>query len=212
MLIILHFAVQYSDMLIIVGLGNPGEEYRSTRHNVGSLILERLETRYAFQGKRELGSWSSVVSTGSICSHEVTFAIPTTFMNHSGNAVAHMVREGYTLDSIVVVYDDIALPFGDIRVSFDRGDGGHNGLKSIIAATGSKKFIRIRIGIAERGFFGGIKRPKEGMLADFVLRSFRTKELAKIDDVAKKVGSALELILTKGKEAAMQEINEKVSE
>lgn len=194
-------------MHTIVGLGNPGKEYERTRHNIGWLVLGEVLKRHSLPEPAKNARYDSLVSEGNIGEAPVSFLLPTTFMNNSGNAVSRFIKEKGSLDSLVVVHDDVDLPFGDIRISFGRGAGGHNGVQSIIGATGGNEFTRIRIGIAQRGFFGGLKRPKGDELADFVLKTMSSSELKRIPEIGEKVDVALAHILTKGVPFAMQECN-----
>src|SRR5690606_4374873 len=136
-------------MYYIVGLGNPGKEYEHTRHNVGFFLLEIFAQEAGLPSFHESNAQSGYVSQGVFEGEEVTLLMPTTFMNASGSAVAKLVPAGSS-DKLVVVYDDIDLPVGELRVSFGRGDGGHNGVKSIIEKLGTKDFVRIRIGVGKR--------------------------------------------------------------
>ena len=115
-------------MKLIVGLGNPGKEYENTRHNTGRILVEILEKK--LEGKK------------------IKFLTPDTFMNNSGKAVAPLIKSKKDLKDLVVIYDDIDLPFGKIKISFNRSSGGHNGLGSIIKHLKSEEFLRIRVGIS----------------------------------------------------------------
>ncbi len=194
-------------MYTIVGLGNPGDEYKNTRHNVGWILLEEVIAKNALPSLTKSSAYSGLLSEGVFHGVEIGILFPTTFMNNSGTAVMKYLKEHGTLETLVVVHDDIDLPFGDVRIGFDRGAGGHNGVRSIIDAGNSKAFIRIRVGIAQKGFFGGIKRPAGEKLSDFVLGNFKSGELKNLPEIGERVARALELILTKGVKDAMQEVN-----
>lgn len=194
-------------MYTIVGLGNPGEEYVTTRHNVAWLVLEQFVGAQAFSSFSNSSLYSANLSEGRIENTPVTVLLPSTFMNNSGVAVAKFVRDRGTLDTLVVVHDDVDIPFGEVRVAYDRGAGGHNGIKSIIDSCGSTAFIRVRVGIARKGIFGGVKRPTGEALSHFVLGRFTTSELKALKEVGERVHTALTLIVTKGKEEAMQVVN-----
>src|SRR3989344_5696434 len=112
-------------MKLVVGLGNPGEEYENTRHNTGRIMVEMIEKKIA----------------GS----KIKFVLPDTFMNNSGKAVASLIKTKKDLADLVVIYDDIDLPLGKIKISFNRSAGGHNGLGSVIKALKSEEFLRIRV-------------------------------------------------------------------
>ncbi len=194
-------------MFIIAGLGNPGSEYEKTRHNVGWLVLEDVIARNTLPSLSKSSTYSSLLSEGVFHSAEVGILFPTTFMNNSGTAVAKYTKAKGSQEMLVVVHDEIDLPFGVVRIAYDRGSGGHNGVKSIIDAIGSTKFIRIRIGIAQKGFLGGIRRPVGEKLADYVLSNFKSGEEKLLPKIAEKVDEALKLIVTKGVQYAMGEVN-----
>ncbi len=196
-------------MFTIVGLGNPGTEYENTRHNVGWTILGDIVARHKLPFFSKSSQYAGQLSEGLLLGVEVGILLPTTFMNNSGSSVGKYVKEKGSLETLVVVHDDIDLAVGEVKISYDRGPGGHNGVKSVIDACGSTKFIRIRIGIAQKGFFGGIKRPKGEKLSNFVLGKFKGGEVKQLTEVIQKVDKALELILTKGYQSAMQEVNGK---
>lgn len=194
-------------MHTVVGLGNPGREYERTRHNVGWLVLESVGERREFPESAKNARYVSLVSEGKFGETPVSFVFPTTYMNKSGGAVSRFLKERGQNDLLVVVHDDVDLPFGDIKVSFGRGAGGHNGVQSVIDALGGNEFARIRVGIAQKGFFGGLKRPKGDELAEFVLKPFSSSELKRIPEIAEKVETALAHIFEKGVPHAMQECN-----
>lgn len=195
------------DMHYLVALGNPGSEYINTRHNVGWLILDEVLATLNFSSKVSSGKYAGMVASGVIAGLEVTALYPDTFMNHSGVAVKKMVPKD-ELANLIVIYDDVALPLGEIRLSFDRGDGGHNGIRSIVAEMGSREFVRIRVGIAQKSFFTGrIKRPAGDKLARFVLGRFGSGEMATVEKVAKIVTEAIAVCVSAGKEKAMNQYN-----
>lgn len=173
--------VQYIYMYYIVALGNPGLEYKDTRHNVGFLALDFIVNSLGLPKLNKSAEYSGRFSEGVIEREEVMLLCPETFMNHSGVAVKKMVPQD-SISNLIVLYDDIALPFGEIKVSFDRGHGGHNGLKSIINALGSREFIRVRIGIAPTSFWTGKTKNFSGdELSRFVLSKFTKKEQEKLN-------------------------------
>lgn len=194
-------------MFTIVGLGNPGTEYKDTRHNIGWLVLEEIVNKNNLPSFVKSSPFGGVLSEGMLHGAEVGVLFPTTFMNNSGTSVHKYVKGRGPLETLIVVHDDIDLAYGDIRISFDRGAGGHNGIRSIIDACGSQKFVRIRVGIAQKGFFGGVKRPKGDALARYVLGELKQSEMKLLPDIVLRVDRALELILEKGMQYAMQEMN-----
>ena len=175
-------------MKIIAGLGNPGKEYENTRHNTGRIMIELVEKK--------------------IKNNKIKFITPDTFMNNSGKAMAYLVKTKKDLKDLVVVYDDIDLPMGKMKISFDKSSGGHNGLESVIKKLKSREFVRIRIGIAPTTPSGKIKKPKgEKAVINFILGEFKKPELELLKKLSKKVAEAVEMIFTEGKEKAMSMYN-----
>lgn len=175
-------------MKIVAGLGNPGEEYENTRHNAGRILVNILE-------KKMEGS-------------KIRFIKPDSFMNNSGKVIAPMIKTGKDLKNLIVVYDDIDLPLGKIKISFDRSSGGHNGLGSIIKSLKTQEFVRIRIGVAPSTPSGKIRKPKgEKAVLNFLLGDFKKSELETLKKLSKKVGEAIETIFSEGKDKAMSMYN-----
>ena len=195
-------------MFYLVGLGNHGEKYEHTRHNVGYDGLRSACARSGLPSPVLNRQVSGEISAGELHGQDVTCLWPHTFMNHSGQAVKKLVPKT-DISQLVVLYDDVDLPWGVVKVAKGRGAGGHNGVASIIAALNSKEFVRVRIGIAPRSFWTGkVKRPSGGgPLERFVLGKFSSRESKELPEVEKKVERALELILTAGVEVAMGECN-----
>lgn len=193
-------------MELLVGLGNPGDEYKNTRHNIGWMVLRDFIQQAQFPRPHASSVFSGEVTVGNMHGKEVRVLFPTTFMNNSGTAVKKAL-ECDTGEHLIVVHDDVDLPFGAIRISESRGAGGHNGVKSIIESIGSSDFIRIRIGIAKKNIFGIMRRPVGDKLSDFVLGELSSKEQDQLSEIQKKVARALELIYAKGVKDAMQELN-----
>ncbi len=171
-----------------MGLGNPGEEYKNTRHNTGRILVGMIEDK--------------------IKNVKVKFVTPDTFMNNSGKAVAPLVKSKKDLKDFVVIYDDIDLPLGKTKISFNRSSGGHNGLGSIIKALKSEEFLRIRIGISPETPGGKLRKPKgEKAVLNFLLGEFKKPELETLKKLSKKVAEAIETIFTEGKDKAMSLFN-----
>ncbi len=193
-------------MELLVGLGNPGKEYEHTRHNVAWIILRNFIAHAGLPTPHTSGVFSGEVSVGNIHGKEVRILFPTIFMNNSGAAVKKAL-ECDTPEHLIVVHDEVDLPFGTVRVVESRGAGGHNGVKSIIENIGSSDFVRIRIGTGKKNIFGMFRRPKGEQLSNFVLGEFSTKERELFPELEKKVVRALELIYSKGVSEAMTECN-----
>ena len=190
-------------MFLIIGLGNPGEEYSKNRHNVGFLMLD---TVFGDAVWRKDAYAKALVYRGDFALQNVVCAKPTTFMNNSGDTVQYLLgEERIAVSEMIVIYDDIDLPLGTVRVSYDRGDGGHNGLKSIVATTGSTEFTRIRVGIAPVDDDGNIRKPDD--TANYVLKNFSSNELEKVLDQKEKVAKAITLTINEGVEKVMNVVN-----
>ncbi|KKR68077.1 MAG: Peptidyl-tRNA hydrolase, partial [Parcubacteria group bacterium GW2011_GWF1_40_6] len=171
-------------MKLVVGLGNPGEEYENTRHNTGRILVGMIEEK--LEGKK------------------IKFITPDTFMNNSGKAVAPLIKSKKDLTQLVVIYDDIDLPLGKMKISFDRSSGGHNGLESVIKKLKSKEFVRIRIGISPSTPTGKLRKPSgEQAMLKFLLGKYKESELIELKKLSKKVAEAVETIFTESKEKAM---------
>jgi PTH1 family peptidyl-tRNA hydrolase len=158
---------------IVVGLGNPGEQYRQTRHNIGWMVLDRLADRAGWDG-RGRSKDASVVVGGRFRGLDLLLVKPQTYMNESGIAVRKVLaRERAPLNEMLVVVDDFALPFGKLRFREGGGPGGHNGLRSIIGELGSEAFSRLRVGIGA----------PDGRFIDHVLTKFEVDERQRLDAV-----------------------------
>jgi len=194
-------------MKLVVGLGNPGEEYENSRHNTGFIILDFI------LGKkidwRESSGTKLLFYKDSIGNKPVEYIKPLTFMNNSGVAVSHIKdKNKLNLKDIVVIYDDIDLPIGKIKISFDKSSGGHNGLESIIKKLKSREFVRIRVGISPKTPSGNFKKPKgEKDVLKFLLGEFKEKELNELKKVSKKIFEALKVVFTESKDKAMSLYN-----
>lgn len=193
-------------MFYVIGLGNPGEKYQRTRHNVGRMVLQEKFGSDWSKNKHA----NALYYKGMVAENYVEYVVPETFMNRSGETVDFLVkRRGAKIEEIIVVHDDVDLPFGEVKITKSRGAGGNNGVKSIIDRLGTKDFIRIRVGIAPKSFWTGkMKRPAGGgPLERFVLKPFNTNEVKQLSEVFKKVQEAIELVVLQGVEAAMNKVN-----
>lgn len=158
--------------IVVVGLNNPGEEYEDTRHNIGAEVVKKFAEKNGFSAWRKDTRMQARVCQGN----GVLLALPTTFMNKSGESVAVIMKENPNA-KLIVVHDDIDLPLGEVKVSLNRGAGGHNGVQNIIDRLGTKDFTRLRIGIIPTSLFGNLKKPKgEGAVSKFVVGKFNRRE------------------------------------
>lgn len=183
---------------LIVGLGNPGAEYAKTRHNLGFMLVDVLTQRLQTTVKRD--ECRSLVGRGHIDNQTVELAKPQTFMNLSGDAVKCLLaREERSIEQMIVVSDDLAIPFGTIRVRPGGSHGGQNGLRSIIDQLGTQEFKRLRIGIMPDHPVADAKR--------FVLDTFSRGDAETVEDVLAKSADAVEMIIREGVDAAMATFN-----
>jgi len=193
---------------VIVGLGNPGEEYESTRHNAGRMAVEFFARSAGFQEFREDKKAKAHIAGGMIGKTAVALILPDTFMNKSGSALQKFVKSAKAAERVIVVYDDLDLPLGTMKLSFDRGSGGHKGLESVMRALKTKKFTRIRIGVSPATPSGKMKKPDgEKEVLKFILAKFKSSELDDLKVIFKRAASAMQTIVTDGREKAMNEFN-----
>jgi PTH1 family peptidyl-tRNA hydrolase len=175
-------------MHYIIGLGNPGEEYAQSRHNTGRMAVENYKLQTNSKKVK-------IIDSGE-------------FMNNSGRAVAKHVKSKKAAHDLIVVYDDIDLPLGTIKISWDKGSGGHRGLESVVKALKTKEFTRVRIGIAPTTPSGKIRKPSgEKAVLDFILSKFKQSEIPMLKKTLKKASEAIQTIVEEGREKAMNEFN-----
>jgi peptidyl-tRNA hydrolase, PTH1 family len=184
-------------MFMIVGLGNPGRRYADTRHNVGFMTVDELLRRHgAAETAERMGAR---VARARIAGQDVLLVKPQTFMNESGQAVGRLWRwHRLRLEDLLVIGDDIDLPFGRLRLRPRGSAGGHRGLQSIVTHLGSQDVARLKIGIG---------RPDSTEARDYVLSSFRPEERAELPAVLARAADAVELVLRDGLTAAMNVVN-----
>lgn len=200
--------LSFKIMITILGLGNPGEEYENTRHNTGRIVAGILAKKFEFGDWREDKKSKALLAVGKIGKEKATIALPETFMNKSGGTAGALVKSKKDLKNLIVIYDDLDLPIGTMKISFNRGDGGHNGLTSIIKALKSREFVRIRIGISPATPKGKVKRPDSEKLGTFLVeKDFKDAELAEIKKIAKKVGLAIETFTERDLQTMMSQHN-----
>lgn len=185
--------------MTFIALGNKGSKYKNTRHNVAILVVDSIlpetdwnENKYA----------CAYLANIKIDEKEVTFVKPNTFMNESGRVIPYLLKNfSLSIEDIIVIHDDIDLPFGGVRISYDRGDGGHNGVKSIMENLNSKQFLRIRIGVSILDEDQILRKPD-------VLENFANDDLEKIQkNIAPHISKIINTITKEGKEKAMNLYN-----
>jgi PTH1 family peptidyl-tRNA hydrolase len=193
---------------IIAGLGNPGEEYERTRHNTGRMMIEAFRLAFDLPDWKEDKKLKVLVSKGKVEGESVTLIEPNNFMNNSGKQVAAFVKSKKAAEKAIIIYDDIDLPLGVLRISYNRGTGGHNGLGSVAKAIKTREFIRLRVGVSKMTAKGVAKKPAgEEAVLKFLLGNFKKDEMAEIKKIATRASEALRLILAEGYEKAMGEVN-----
>lgn len=188
------------DPIIIVGLGNPGFEYEDTRHNVGFKVADALGRKLKKKFKPGRGEY--LIASASVGGKQVAIIKPLTMMNNSGVAVAEVVDEfGVSLQNLLVVVDDFAIPLGAIRVRKEGSDGGHNGLASLIYQLNSNEFVRIRCGIKKETM------PPKSMRAAFVLSPFERDEIPVVEEMTARASDTALEIVQSGFPRAMNKFN-----
>ena len=183
---------------LIVGLGNPGKDYEGTRHNIGFSVAEALAGKYSL-GFRKKAKFKGLVAEGSLENSSVCVLKPLTFMNLSGESVASLSQYLKILPSrILVIVDDVDLPFGQIRLKINSGPGTHNGLRSVEDHLKTNRYARLRIGVGDK---------IRGSLADFVLSRFSAEEERELPKITEKAMQAIEIWLDRGITRAMDFAN-----
>ena len=188
-------------MFVIVGLGNPGKKYENTRHNAGFMSIDALAEKYGINISEK--KYKALCGTGVIEGNKVLLIKPQTFMNVSGESV-RSVMDFYKIDpkeDMIVIYDDISLAPGNIRIRKKGSAGGHNGIKSIIAHAGTQNFMRIKVGVGEK--------PSGWDLADYVLGHFSEEDNQKLKDVMPDIIQAATLMVQGDVDKAMNDFNAK---
>ncbi len=185
-------------MFLVVGLGNPGKKFKNTRHNLGFEVINEFAQEKNFPQSKSMRK--ALISEGNLHGEKVILAKPQTFMNKSGQAVRSLVDYfSVPLPNLIVIHDDLDLLTGELKISEGRGSGGHNGIQSVINKLQSKNFIRIRIGIGHEEGTPDQKR--------YVLGKFQDSERKAVEQAKQKAIEALDLIIEKGTEQAMNEYN-----
>ncbi len=189
-------------MRLIVGLGNPGKEYLFSRHNLGFMVVDRLADDLDIRVARS--QFDSLTGDGTISGNRIILAKPQTYMNLSGNAVAVLLRYfKLEIEDLIVIHDELDLPFDIVRIKKGGGDGGNKGVRSIMNQLGSPDFVRVRIGIG--------KPPRKEMTEGHVLGRFFPEEMEKLPDILVRAADAVEAIIKSGLAAAMNQFNQKPS-
>jgi PTH1 family peptidyl-tRNA hydrolase len=186
---------------LVVGLGNPGPGYAGNRHNIGAMVLDELARRAGVRLSPGKGARArALAAEGRLAGRRVVLARPLTYMNESGGPVRGLLDyHSLPVDSLVVVHDELDIPFSAVRLKCGGGEGGHNGLRSITRFTGTKDYLRVRVGIG--------RPPGRQDAADFVLKDFSAAERKELDLIVVEAADATEALIAKGLEAAQNEVH-----
>jgi PTH1 family peptidyl-tRNA hydrolase len=186
---------------LVVGLGNPGPGYAGNRHNVGAMVLDELAARAGVKLSPGKGSRSRALSgEGRLAGRRVVLARPLTYMNESGGPVRGLLDYHHLpATDLVVIHDELDIPFSSVRLKRGGGEGGHNGLRSITRSTGTKDYLRVRVGIG--------RPPGRQDPADFVLKDFSSTERKELDLLLVEAADATELLVAKGLDAAQNDVH-----
>ncbi len=195
-------------MIYIVGLGNPGEEYKKTRHNTGRIILDIIRKKIDADDFEFNKKINALVSEGKIGKEKVMLIEPETFMNKSGLSLKTLILSKKKAGDLVVIYDDLDLPIGKMKISFNRGTGGHRGLESIVKQIKTLEFTRFRVGISPKTPGGKTKKPSgEQAVEKHILGAFKDPEMLELKKIGKHATEALEVFVKEGVELAMTRCN-----
>lgn len=194
-------------MFYIVALGNPGETYKRTRHNIGWFVADNFCEQYNFSPLETVKPWQAHVRKGQVNGSTVWVVYPYTFMNRSGETVRAILKDD-TDAEVVIVHDEIAIPLGSFKFSVGRGAAGHNGVRSIMEHTKDESLTRLRVGVAGKHLFtGATKTPTGADLPKYVLGNFSMLERSTVTAVCVEASTALALLVAEGVAAAMNEYN-----
>lgn len=192
-------------MKLIVGLGNPGREYEKTRHNLGFVCLNHFARTHGIRLDKKRGG--ARTGAGDLAGVPVVLARPQTYMNRSGQAVSRLIRSlSIPTENLIVIYDEMDLPLGKIRIRGGGGSGGHNGIKSLAAELGSQDFLRVRVGIGRPPGGQGLTEADAGVI-DYLLSDFTPEEMETINGVLPLVSEAVACLIEEGLTAAMNKYN-----
>lgn len=184
-------------MKLLVGLGNYGAEYAATRHNIGFMVAQQVAGRAGIALKKK--GYQGIYGVGAVATRQTTIILPQTYMNRSG-ACVQAASCALKIDptDLVVIYDDLDLPFGRLKICKDGGHGGHNGIRDVINVLGRRDFVRLRIGIG---------KPEQGDVTHHVLGAFSSIERSRLPALLDAAAAAAELIIHGGADAAMNKFN-----
>lgn len=191
-----------------IGLGNPGTEYEKTRHNTGRIILEEIRKAFELPDWKSDKKSNSLISKGKVDKAGLVLVMPETFMNKSGESIKYYIKDAKSASKLIVIHDELDLPIGKIKMSFNKSSGGHRGVESIIKAIKTEMFYRIRIGISQSTSKGDIKKPKgEEAVEKCILGEFKDEEINTLKKLSKKVIEGIKVIDEKGIDSVITIVN-----
>lgn len=196
---------------LFAGLGNPGEGYEESRHSIGRSILLNLSQKPP--AEIEVGEWrtdkklKAQIAEGKLAKNKFRLLLPENFMNNSGGSIKPLIKTKKEAHDLVVIHDDLDLPFGSIKICFNRGSGGHKGVESIVKALKTNEFIRIRIGVSPVTPSGKTKKPDSEKVVDFVIAGFKPSEQEVLKKITKKVKEIIVSLINDGLEKTMNSFN-----
>jgi len=186
---------------LILGLGNPGEEYKGTRHNTGREAVLYFAEKQGFDNFDLDKKANALTAEGKMGKSKILIALPETFMNKSGYSAVKLIRPKKELPELVVLHDDLDIPLGKFKISYGKNSGGHKGAESIMRALKTKNFVRVRVGISPK------HKPGQKEILKFIIGKFKPAEYEILKKVFKKISEALEVMATDSLEKAMSEFN-----
>ena len=197
---------------IVVGLGNPGFEYEGTRHNTGAMALETFRKAQEFPEWRLDTKRKALISEGKIeplgkksgKAEKALLVFPQTFMNKSGDSIRGLIKSKKEAERLVVIHDDLDIPFGSYKISFNKSSGGHRGVESIIKAIKTESFVRVRIGIASSASV--VKKSQDDKTVEkIILGTFTPDQMSTLRKMSKQIAEGLVVLITEGRDKAMSQ-------
>ena len=187
---------------LFVGLGNPGPDYEKSRHSFGRMILLSLASKLL--GEMEIGDWQfdkklkAQITSGTLNKNKFRFLLPENMMNNSGGCIKPLIKNKKEANEVVVIHDDVDLPLGALKISYNRGSGGHRGVESIVKALKTTEFIRLRLGVAPTTPSGKIKKPTGDKVIDFIIGNFKPAESETVKQTTKQAKTVIQSLIEDG--------------
>ena len=194
-------------MWYVIGLGNPGEEYENTRHNIGRDVVTHLAKKFNLTFKED-GKAKTHFAKGSIGKKPAMLLLPDVFMNNSGKVAKSFIKSKKEAKNLIVIHDDIDMGLGKMKITFNRGSGGHKGTESILSAIKTNEFFQLKIGVLLLTPGGKVKKPKgEKAVISFILGEWKSAEEKEINKEIKRAGEAIEALINDGFSKAATDFN-----